>query len=218
MSALQLLDDLRAIFHNKIEVIKVSMSEKLKRIDEALGIHYSNCDIKGYYNENGEGKFIVFVRENGFDENDVDVQLGDETDPDECLYIGMDDNFPLILKYIYKDTKNANYSRNEEIYKIIKYCYKYGVPPQAVDFNIDHDVSSDCGGSLCPIKIRLLHALKYYQTLNLKTENDQNKLIQFYTETYPNLLQDFCHLIVTHGNELDDIYDFAVNDDFIGFG
>eukprot|EP01084_Bolivina_argentea_P213359 362382_1 len=96
------------------------MSERLKRIDEALGIHYSNCHIKDYYNKNGDGKFIVFVRENGFDENDIDVQLADDVDPDECLYVGMDNNFPLILKYLYKDNKNANYSRNEEIYKIIK--------------------------------------------------------------------------------------------------
>eukprot|EP01084_Bolivina_argentea_P076320 138315_1 len=94
MSALYLLDDLIGIFQNKMDIIKESMSEKLNRIDEALGIHYSNCDIKDYYNKNGAGKFIVFVRENGFDENDVDVQLGDDVNPDECLYVNMDDNFP----------------------------------------------------------------------------------------------------------------------------
>eukprot|EP01084_Bolivina_argentea_P217507 369252_1 len=165
------------------------MAQRFKRIDKALGIHYSTHGINNYYNANNEGKFITFVTENEFNEDDIDLQLGNNVNPDDCLYVKMDNNFPLT-------TKNITHSRNEEIYKIIKYCDKHGVPPAKIDFSANL-TPNDCQDT-CDTKIRLLHALKYYQILNIETKNDQDKLVQFYTETYPNLLSDFCHLIIKH--------------------
>eukprot|EP01083_Nonionella_stella_P262806 893288_1 len=67
------------------------------------------------------GKFRQFIEVEAFEDDDMDEELGDDVnDPDECLLIGMDSAFPL-----WKYTK----SRNNDIFQVLKHCYKYGVAP-----------------------------------------------------------------------------------------
>eukprot|EP01083_Nonionella_stella_P301329 1033135_1 len=72
--------------------------------------------------------------------------------------------------------------------------------------------------------MRIIRSLPYYQPLKLKIEDhhnykqiknvqrDQNKLVQFYKETYQGVLNDFIHLVSHHHNDLDEIYDIVSND------
>eukprot|EP01083_Nonionella_stella_P281281 957080_1 len=76
----------------------------------------------------------------------------------------------------------------------------------------------------CPSTMRIIRSLPYYQPLKLKIEDDynykqiktvqrdQNKLVQFYKETYKGVLDDFIHLVSHHHNDLDEIYDIVSND------
>eukprot|EP01083_Nonionella_stella_P021522 59679_1 len=97
-----------------------------QRIDHALAQHYSNCDRHDYLDENGIGKFMRFIHQHAFEENAIDLELGDDIDPDECLFVEMDPTFPLIS---FTGDQITEESHNNEIVKILEYCYKHGVPP-----------------------------------------------------------------------------------------
>eukprot|EP01084_Bolivina_argentea_P282134 482888_1 len=95
------------------------MYSAFNRIDKALAIYYTNHGRKDYYDENGDGKFIAFVHENDFDENAIDLELGDNVNPNDCLYLSMDNGFPLI-----DETQ-----RSQQIFEILTHCYVNGMPP-----------------------------------------------------------------------------------------
>eukprot|EP01084_Bolivina_argentea_P169070 293111_1 len=86
-----------------------------------------------------------------------------------------------------------------------------------VDSSIFNNATRNCQDNLCDHKQRVLHALKYYQTLNMQNETDQNALMKFCYQTYTDLLNDFVHIITKHPHELDEIYNYVVNDKSIGF-
>eukprot|EP01084_Bolivina_argentea_P111382 198749_1 len=72
---------------------------------------------------------------------------------------------------------------------------------------------------VCQQKIDLFLGLRYYQLLQNEHFNNkyiQYKLIKFYRETYPDILNHFIHTVTEHHEELDKMYDFAVSDPFIG--
>merc|ERR1719334_1699097 len=57
---------------------------------------------------------------NGFDEDQMEEQLGHNVEAMECLYIDMDGDFPLKKKY--KTTEE----RNEAIFIVLQDCYRLG--------------------------------------------------------------------------------------------
>eukprot|EP01084_Bolivina_argentea_P303177 523368_1 len=230
----------------KFQPILTSMAEGFERIDKALAIHYNNCGRKDYYNQDGDGKFMSFVKH--LDENNIDLELGDQIAAKDCLYIHMDEEFPLLKQ---KEASNK-YAHEQQIFDIIKYCYIHSVPPLnpqhihenaapllikmsitskddcvvgveekneiiSFDFSIFNNISTECNGKLCICIQRLLYGLKYYQMLNVDNEEDANKLVQFCKEIYTELLNDFIHIIIKHKDELDEIYDYVINDKLIGF-
>eukprot|EP01084_Bolivina_argentea_P049313 90713_1 len=57
---------------------------------------------------------------------------------------------------------------------------------------------------------RIVDALKYYESLNIvSNEKDKLKLVKYFHETYKSLLDDYIHIVVEHNNrnDLDQIYD-----------
>eukprot|EP01084_Bolivina_argentea_P022634 42069_1 len=98
----------------------------LKRIDDALGKYYKQCGRNDYYDGNGNGKFITFIHINKCNENQIEALLCDDTNSDNNLFIKIDPQFPLIDESKITDRK----SRNDEIFKIVKHCYKFGAPPK----------------------------------------------------------------------------------------
>eukprot|EP01084_Bolivina_argentea_P076524 138702_1 len=92
----------------------------IKQIDVALAAHYNNLNRDDYYDDNGRGKFIVFVEENKIDHTQIASQLSDNVNPNDCKLLSMDSNFPLNKKYYDNDERNA------EIFRIFKRCYQHG--------------------------------------------------------------------------------------------
>eukprot|EP01084_Bolivina_argentea_P105473 188876_1 len=106
-----------------------------ERIDNALAQYYKDCGRDDYYDENGNGKFIVFVHINQFNEKQIQLELSDDINTHDRSFIKMDSQFPLI----YEPTNKNHNSRNDEIFNILKHCYKTGEPPQQNNANrIEH--------------------------------------------------------------------------------
>eukprot|EP01084_Bolivina_argentea_P015566 29166_1 len=55
----------------------------------------------------------------------------------------------------------------------------------------------------------ILSTIKFYHTLNLDEQNDRDNLIK-HKETYPQLLDNFIYLVTTYNDNIDKIYDFAI--------
>eukprot|EP01084_Bolivina_argentea_P099828 179388_1 len=55
----------------------------------------------------------------------------------------------------------------------------------------------------------ILDAVIFYQSLNLFTDDDKQKLLKYYESTYPELLEDFINLITKYSHNMDDIYEVA---------
>eukprot|EP01084_Bolivina_argentea_P277477 473719_1 len=102
-----------------------SNDSMFKRIDNALGKYYKECGRKDYYDRNGNGKFITFIHINKVNENQIEAQLCNDTNSNDCLFIKIDPQFPLINESTITDQK----SRHDEIFKIVKHCYRCGEPP-----------------------------------------------------------------------------------------
>eukprot|EP01083_Nonionella_stella_P305785 1068186_1 len=91
-----------------------------QRLDDALAQYYKDCGRNDYFDEeSGVGKFVKFVNQNGFEDEEVCDELTEE--PDECTLTEFDPMFPLPL--------STNGSRDKQILQILKYCHKYGVAP-----------------------------------------------------------------------------------------
>eukprot|EP01083_Nonionella_stella_P038683 105162_1 len=100
--------------------------DKVIEIDRALSKYYTNCARYDYFNENKEGKFLLFIDENSFDDVDLEnIFLSDSEH--NCILTQMDSKFPLPMLY---DEENINKSiRNVAIFTVLQYCYKYDQPP-----------------------------------------------------------------------------------------
>eukprot|EP01084_Bolivina_argentea_P245418 410897_1 len=97
------------------------MDSTFARIDKALAEYYTNCGRTDYYNKNAEGKFVEFVRKNQFDEEQIDLELGDNLTANECSLLGFDNEFPVMI-----EEKPQIHRRGHTIFEILKCCYKYG--------------------------------------------------------------------------------------------
>eukprot|EP01084_Bolivina_argentea_P264254 447575_1 len=98
-------------------------NEEIRKINEALCCYYESLGSNGYYKPNNKGKFKEFMDVNGFDQKDIEQQLGDNGTVDNCLFVDMDEDFPLVT-----DTQDVE-QRNKEIFEILQHCYKYKMSP-----------------------------------------------------------------------------------------
>eukprot|EP01084_Bolivina_argentea_P300022 517223_1 len=77
--------------------------------------------------------------------------------------------------------------------------------------------SSKICNAVCKPRLRLFNALQFYQSLNIENKSDKDKLLKYYHNEYPEILADFIHLITIHQDEMDEIYDDAINNTNICF-
>eukprot|EP01083_Nonionella_stella_P268200 906499_1 len=109
-------------------------AQKVDILDNALAQYYKDCGRDDYFNnETGEGKFMEYAYVAiGDDEGyvrfllKVIMNLGDDAnDPNDCEYVDeideIDPMFPLPI--------STNESRANDIFQVLKHCYKYGVAP-----------------------------------------------------------------------------------------
>eukprot|EP00483_Globobulimina_turgida_P003506 UN03512 len=97
----------------------------IEKIDKGLSDYYKQR--KTHYSDDGEGKFIAFCNDNGFeDDGDIEDELKEE-DANDCTLTDFDDNFPFD-----SIMKNDN-ERIETIFEVLKHIAKYGAyaaPPK----------------------------------------------------------------------------------------
>ena len=64
----------------------------------------------------------------------------------------------------------------------------------------------------CPAILRLAEILKYYDTLDIvNDEQDKNIFIEFLTNIYKTLIDDYIHLHQNHGHQIEDIYNYFID-------
>eukprot|EP01083_Nonionella_stella_P165976 553600_1 len=103
------------------------MASSAQRVDDALAQYYKTCGRNDYFDSNGVGKFMQFVKKHEFDEDAIASELGDDTvNANDCLFVEMDSTFPLLSL---SQNQITNELQETEIFKILQHCYTYGVPP-----------------------------------------------------------------------------------------
>ena len=70
--------------------------------------------------------------------------------------------------------------------------------------------------SNCQCIKRIIYGLKYYSTLNInndnnKSNNDIYDLIEFCTEKYKFIIDDFTHILLTHNDNFNKLYEYICN-------
>eukprot|EP01084_Bolivina_argentea_P008868 16578_1 len=88
-------------------LVHIGISSPFKVIDNALGQYYLDCGRTDYYDENGVGKFLKFVNENKYNENEIDLELGHNIVAEDCVFVDIDEQFP----FVDEEKRNEQYSR-----------------------------------------------------------------------------------------------------------
>eukprot|EP01083_Nonionella_stella_P128780 390300_1 len=92
-------------------------------IDEAKQKYYLKMgrnDYRDYNDHRSKGKFSKFFQENEFESDDMEDELGEDTEPQDCSYTDFDDNFP-----VHSSITNVE-EKQKEIFRILQNVYKYG--------------------------------------------------------------------------------------------
>eukprot|EP01084_Bolivina_argentea_P132638 234078_1 len=93
-----------------------------------------------------------------------------------------------------------------------------------MDMNIFKSISNKCFGYNQDVSInecdhlhRILHGLKYYSLLKLDENPSRRDIFaEFCDIVYPELLNDYSHVICKHSTQLETIYDQLITDDNFG--
>eukprot|EP01084_Bolivina_argentea_P213474 362546_1 len=88
-----------------------------QKIDTALGKYYTHFDRYDYYDKTGNGKFINFVNNNEYIEHDINLELGKDINANDCAFVDIFTDLPGVFN-------------KDEIFYVLQYCYRYGVPPE----------------------------------------------------------------------------------------
>ena len=112
----------------------------LASTDLKLAEHYKECGRNDYYDYNGDGKFIKFVREHGMDQPRIDLELAYDRNQkisvNDCLLIKMDNNFP--FKEQRSDTNWAILGVLMSLYRDAESCYLVKCIDELAIFNRSH--------------------------------------------------------------------------------
>eukprot|EP01084_Bolivina_argentea_P041554 76691_1 len=90
-----------------------------------------NIALKPYYHRLGynyENEFIKFIIDDELNDKEIPIEneLGDETDPNDCIYSLMNSDQPFpVPKYIEVPPEN----KEAFIFYVLQYCYKYNQAP-----------------------------------------------------------------------------------------
>ena len=95
-------------------------------MDEALKEYYSYCGRDEYVS----GMFAKFAKLHGYDDSRIELELGDNADPSDCLLVEFDNHFPVIEK----SELDTDQARVEYIFKVLRHCYKHGKHPYETEY------------------------------------------------------------------------------------
>lgn len=108
-------------------IVIMDIDKALLSLYKEFGYNYSDI-----VDENGNGPLMQFINEQKLvstvNDNDqlIDEELGDNGNPQDCLFsCFFDRGFP-IPKYL--NIKKIEH-KNRYVFYIMQYCYKYGNPP-----------------------------------------------------------------------------------------
>ena len=181
-------------------------SSSFSKMDGALAAYYADCDRKDYFDEDGKGKFLQFVDINDFDEEQVEGELGDDVEPNDCSLLDMDDDFPLMDSEQNQDTKQ----RNAAILKVLQHCYKHGQSPLSVvtteedqeedEKEVQKEDQKEEEEKDWTHLDRMISTLRHYSKLDLSAnEEDKQQFLDLIH--FDGLLGDFVHIMAMHSTE-----------------
>merc|ERR1719361_2207135 len=163
------------------------------KIDYGLAAYYRHVGRKGYYNQQGMGKFMQFVKKHGLNEKDLPKIMNKALD----MLPKMDTNFPL------KKTKIDAAARKNAIYQVVERCYNYG---QIYGLMTHHKTvnwqcfykpvkGNDKAGRDAVLE-RMINALKYYAQLDpMHKEANYVQFMEFCNDTYGQVLRDYFYIM-----------------------
>eukprot|EP01083_Nonionella_stella_P081982 226150_1 len=153
-------------------------------IDKALGAYYASLGAYGYYDNNNNGKFLLYCEENEYKESDIEEELSNT--PSNCLLLAFDKHFPVSPPI---DDPNARSSR---ILRILNHCLRYGKPPSRILLNImdltlksNAETRRKCHAlyqEQCPLIYQNENALK--RCFSISMQNHSYPFFTYLTDSY----------------------------------
>ena len=112
-------------------MFRLQLMLSFRKIDENLSIYYSNCGLSNYYNKDGNGLFLKYIIEEELNDISLPIEdeIGSQCDPHNCSYTDFDSKFPIPQNINDMNIFTNHYFKEEYIFFIIQYCYKYNHPP-----------------------------------------------------------------------------------------
>eukprot|EP01084_Bolivina_argentea_P201360 344210_1 len=117
--------------------------DEFKKIDDALAQYYERLRVKNYYDENGVGLFLNYIKQEQLDDVELlEEDLSDYADPSYCSYLlpWTHLQFPIPVFALIPDDQTEAL-----IFYVVQYCYKYNKPPS--DEYIQQILIPKCNGT-----------------------------------------------------------------------
>lgn len=181
-------------------------------MDKALNDYYHRLGRDDYYDKYGRSKLMRFMRNNEYEKEHLEHQLGSHASPDKCDFINMDFKFPLSDKSLY-DQRNKT-SRDRKVFEVLQHCYVSTKPIESKHFQQFKIKLGDVFQHEDKEKLyKILWADQFYQNLNLKEAKDQDTLMKFYKKECLNILSDYMDIINNEElkNELLNYFDSSLS-------
>eukprot|EP01084_Bolivina_argentea_P103133 184760_1 len=180
------------------------------------------------------------------DEVSIQKELGNHSSAENTMYIHFDPNFPFHDKVL-KMIVNNNIDKNDVIFYVMQFCYKCNSPPSADKiiiefrappavnqqkkksiikttpstdlsmFSINNNMMECTHDTKCPMMLRLITALQYYNLLDMSNQQHQNIFSHLINE-YSNVLNDYIHLTTKHSHDDFRMYGVKCNAQTCQFG
>ena len=76
------------------------------------------------------------------------------------------------------------------------------------------DEGSKCAASSCPQIIRIISALTFYSTIDpINNKKHESKFMEYCNEIYPELLDDYVHIMDNHQNDIEQVLKSRIRSD-----
>lgn len=127
-----------------------------ERISCALEEYYQRLGANHFRNSQGQSIFLEYIEENEFGEDEIEDELGPESNVEDCGYCDFDERFPFEIEI------NDVAQRENKIFTILQNCYKYN---RAINQPIFEMMDNELA--------------KYYKSLNRTDYYDINHVGKF---------------------------------------
>eukprot|EP01084_Bolivina_argentea_P097171 174697_1 len=104
-------------------------------IDSGIAIYYEDCGRDDYYDEEKSGKFMSFCIANDLDDDDIERELNN--DPQDCILLDFDQEFPLINA----DPNDCDIKT--KMFKVLIHFYHLKIPSVNYETQNDEEDKND---------------------------------------------------------------------------